>query len=290
MLNRSYIFPFFISLGGYIFMVSMDTVIKVLGSDYPILQLLFFNALFSLLPLSFFILKNHGLHFYKNQNYTFQFIRGLIHTLGFFFVLMGVLKLPLSVVYPVLFTSPLMLLLMSHFILNENINVIRVLAIFLGFSGVIISAEPFGNSQVSLLGIFLVFVGAFCIALTNLLTRKYFHLSTSFSAAFFSMIVSVIAFLIAMKFSFVPMSASDIFLSMFGGVLAGLGISAIIYGSRMLPASIYGMTSYFQLIYGVILGWLVFQQLPTLFNYLGIIFVFSAGITLFYFDKSKNES
>jgi len=290
MLNRSYIFPFFISLGGYIFMVSMDTVIKVLGSDYPILQLLFFNALFSLLPLSFFILKNHGLHFYKNQNYTFQFIRGLIHTLGFFFVLMGVLKLPLSVVYPVLFTSPLMLLLMSHFILNENINIIRILAIFLGFSGVIISAEPFGNSQVSLLGIFLVFVGAFCIALTNLLTRKYFHLSTSFSAAFFSMIVSVIAFLIAMKFSFVPMSASDIFLSMFGGVLAGLGISAIIYGSRMLPASIYGMTSYFQLIYGVILGWLVFQQLPTLFNYIGIIFVFSAGITLFYFDKSKNES
>lgn len=290
MLNRSYIFPFFISLGGYIFMVSMDTVIKVLGSDYPILQLLFFNALFSLLPLSFFILKNHGLHFYKNQNYTFQFIRGLVHTLGFFFVLMGVLKLPLSVVYPVLFTSPLMLLLMSHFILNENINIIRILAIFLGFFGVIISAEPFGNSQISLIGIFLVFVGAFCIALTNLLTRKYFHLSTSFSAAFFSMIVSVIAFLIAMKFSFAPMSASDVFLSMFGGVLAGLGISAIIYGSRMLPASIYGMTSYFQLIYGVILGWLVFQQLPTLFNYIGIIFVFSAGITLFYFDKSKNES
>ena len=113
--------------------------------------------------MSFFILKNHGLHFYKNQNYTFQFIRGLIHTLGFLFVLMGVLKLPLSVVYPVLFTSPLMLLLMSHFILNENINVIRILAIFLGFSGVIISAEPFGNSQVSLLGIFLVFVGAFVL-------------------------------------------------------------------------------------------------------------------------------
>ena len=290
MLNRSYIFPFFISLGGYIFMVSMDTVIKVLGSHYPILQLLFYNALFSLLPLTFLIIKNHGLHFYKNQNYIFQFYRGLLHTLGFLFVLMGVLKLPLSVVYPVLFTSPLMLLVMSHFFLNENINIIRILAILFGFSGIIISAEPFGNSQVSLLGVFFVFVGAFCIALTNLLTRKYFHLSSSFSAGFFSMVVSVIAFLIAMKFSFVPMSAYDVFLSVFGGVLAGLGISAIIYGSRMLPASIYGMTSYFQLIYGVILGWLIFQQLPTLFNYIGIIFVFSAGIILFYFDKSKNES
>ena len=290
MISKSYIFPFFISLSGYVFMVSMDTVIKLLGSDYPILQLLFLNALFSLIPLTFFIVKNHGPHFYKNQNYVFQLVRGLLHTLGFLFVLLGVLRLPLSIVYPVLFTSPLMLLIMSHFFLSENINLIRIVAIFLGFLGVIISAEPFGNNQVSFLGILFVFIGAFCIATTNLLTRKYFNLSTSFSASFFSMIVSVIAFLIAMKFQFYPMTLYDLSFSILGGVFAGLGISAIVYGSRMLPASIYGMTSYFQLIYGVILGWLVFQQLPTLFNYIGIILVFSAGIILFYFDKNKNEA
>ena len=83
------------------------------------------------------------------------------------------------------------------------------------------------------------------------------------------------------------MTLDDLLLSMFGGIIAGLGISSIVYGSRMLPASIYGMTSYFQLIYGVVLGWFVFQQLPTTFNYIGIIFVFSAGIILFTFDKNK---
>ena len=287
MLSRSYIFPFFISLSGYVFMVSMDTIIKVLGSNYPILQLLFLNALFSLIPLTFFIIKNHGVHFYLNQNYKFQLIRGIVHTLGFLFVLMGVLKLPLSVVYPVLFSSPLMLLIMSHFFLNENINIIRISAIILGFFGVLISAEPFGSNVVSIMGILLVFVGAFCIALTNLITRKYSALSSSFSASFFSMVISVIAFLFAMKFSFMPMTFEDLMLSMFGGIIAGLGISSIVYGSRMLPASIYGMTSYFQLIYGVIFGWFIFQQLPTTFNYIGIILVFSAGIILFAFDKQK---
>ncbi len=271
-------------------MVSMDTVIKVLGDSYPILQLLFLNALFSLIPLTFLILKNHGLHFYKNQNYKFQFIRGLLHTLGFLFVLLGVLRLSLSLVYPILFTSPLMLLIMSHFFLSENINMIRIIAIVLGFLGILISAEPFGNSDISLLGILYVFIGAFCIASTNLLTRKYFKLSSSFSAAFFSMVFSVIAFLIAMKFQFYPMTLLDILFSILGGIFAGLGISAIVYGSRMLPASIYGMTSYFQLIYGIILGWLVFQQLPTLFNYLGIVFVSLAGVILFYFDKNKNNA
>ena len=290
MLSKSYFFPFFISIGGYVFMVSMDTVIKALGSSYPILQLLFLNALFSLIPLTYLIIKNHGFRFYKNQNYKFQIIRGFIHTLGFLFVLMGVLRLPLSVVYPVLFTSPLMLLMMSYFYLNENINQIRIIAIFLGFFGILISAEPFGANQISLIGVLFVFIGAFCIALTNLLTRKYINLSSSFSAAFFSMVVSVIIFYISMKFIFIPMTFIDLLLSLFGGILAGLGISAIIYGSRMLPASIYGMTSFFQLIYGIILGLLIFQQLPTFFNYIGIIFVMIAGILLFYFDRSKNES
>lgn len=115
MLNRKFFFPFFISLGGYIFMVSMDSVIKVLGSEYPILQLLFLNALFSLIPLTFFVIKNHSISFFKNQHYGFQITRGLVHTLGFLLVLMGVIKLPLSVVYPVLFSSPLMLLVLSHF-------------------------------------------------------------------------------------------------------------------------------------------------------------------------------
>ena len=285
MLNRKFFFPFFISLGGYVFMVSMDSVIKVLGSHYPILQLLFLNAFFSLIPLTFFVIKNHSVTFFKNQHYGFQTIRGLVHSLGFLLVLMGVIKLPLAVVYPVLFSSPLMLLVLSHFYLSDNINLVRIVAILLGFCGVIISAEPFGSGSVSLVGVLLVFGGAFCIALTNLITRKFMHLSSSFEASFFSMIISVIVFLLAMKFEFVYMTINHLALSVLGGIIAGLGITAIVYGSRMLPASIYGMTSYFQLIYGVVLGWFVFQQLPTIFNYIGIVFVIIAGLLLFFFDN-----
>ena len=195
MLNKKFILPSAISFSGFLFLVSMDSVIKILGETYSVLQLLFLNALFSLIPLFFFIYKNHGIHFYKNQNYTFQFIRGIVHTIGFLFVLKGVLLLPLSVVYPVLFTSPLMLLVMSHFFLNDNINIVRVLAILSGFLGVVISAEPFGTNIVSILGVVFVFLGAFCIAITHLITRKYNYLTSSYSAAFFSMVVSVVVFL-----------------------------------------------------------------------------------------------
>ena len=62
---------------------------------------------------------------------------------------------------------------------------------------------------------------------------------------------------------------------------------AIIHGARVLPASIFGMTSYFQLLYGVLLGWLFFYQLPTIQNIIGISFVMIAGFLLFILDKQK---
>ena len=290
MLDKKFILPSAISFSGFLFLVSMDSVIKILGETYSVLQLLFLNALFSLIPLLFFIYKNHGINFYKNQNYTFQFIRGIVHTIGFLFVLKGVLLLPLSVVYPVLFTSPLMLLVMSHFFLSDNINIVRVLAILTGFFGVVISAEPFGTNIVSILGVVFVFLGAFCIAITHLITRKYNYLTSSYSAAFFSMVVSVVVFLFSINFHFEYMTLSDLLLSMLGGVFAGLGISAVIYGSRTLPSSVFGLTSYVQIIFGVLLGWIIFRQLPTLSNYIGIIIVIAAGFILFYFDKSESDN
>ena len=86
------------------------------------------------------------------------------------------------------------------------------------------------------------------------------------------------------------MTPIDLLLSMLGGAFAGLGISAVIYGSQTLPSSVFGLTSYVQIIFGVLLGWLVFNQLPTLYNYIGILIVISAGVILFYFDKSQKNS
>ena len=270
-------------------MVSMDTSIKILGDNYPIYQLLFLNSIFSLIPISFFVLKFQGIDFFKKQNYKFQLIRGIMHTVGFLFVLKGVILLPLSAVYPILFSSPLILLVLSHFFLKDHINIVRVSAIISGFIGVVISAEPFGENSISTLGALFVFLGAIFIAIVSLITRKFSALASSYETSFFSMAISSIIFLFAMSSNFELMSIKDLSISMMGGIFAGLGVSAIIYGARTLPASIFGMTSYFQLIYGIVLGWLFFYQLPTSQNIIGILFVMIAGSLLFLLDKQKTN-
>ena len=84
------------------------------------------------------------------------------------------------------------------------------------------------------------------------------------------------------------MTLHDLFLSFLGGVFAGLGVSAIIYGSRTLPSSVFGLTSYFQIIYGVFLGWIIFSQLPSIYNYIGIIIVIFAGLLLLASSNMSN--
>jgi S-adenosylmethionine uptake transporter len=137
------------------------------------------------------------------------------------------------------------------------------------------------------MGVLFVFVGAASIAIGNLITRKFASLASSYESSFFSMGISSIIFLIAMSLNFQPMRLKDLCISMGGGFFAGFGVMAIIHGARVLPASIFGMTSYFQLLYGVLLGWLFFYQLPTTQNIIGISFVMIAGFLLFILDKQK---
>ena len=54
MLDKKFFLPSAVSFIGFLFLVSMDSVIKILGETYSVLQLLFLNALFSLIPLFFF--------------------------------------------------------------------------------------------------------------------------------------------------------------------------------------------------------------------------------------------
>jgi drug/metabolite transporter (DMT)-like permease len=101
------------------------------------------------------------------------------------------------------------------------------------------------------------------------------------------MAISSSIFFLVMSSNFEVMSFQDLSISFAGGFFAGLGVSAIIYGARTLPATIFGMTSYFQLLYGAIFGWLIFHQLPTAQNIIGICCVLIAGLMLFIFDNQK---
>ena len=86
------------------------------------------------------------------------------------------------------------------------------------------------------------------------------------------MVVSVIIFFLSVKFN---LSLQLGIYPFFTCYICRPRALAVFMDQTLLL--LFGLTSYVQIIFGVILGWFVFKQLPTLYNYIGILIVISAG-------------
>ncbi|CAM3186291.1 EamA family transporter [Lactococcus hircilactis] len=97
---------------------------------------------------------------------------GLLQTTG----TMGFLNLAMSVGLSssmssiILFTNPLWLALLAHFLLNEKLNIFKIFSLILGISGVI---TCLGLDRSALgIGAAFALIGAFCWAINTVVTKK----------------------------------------------------------------------------------------------------------------------
>ena len=286
--HRTY---FALSLLGYFCYVSLDSTFKYLGTELPLFQLLFLNAIISSIPIFFYVLKKSGKNFYKRQHFPFLIIRGLLQATAFLFVLGGIIKTPMALVYPTLFSSPMILLVLSSiFLPNENLNRVRIIAVILGFIGVFVSANPLSNADGFISrGVIEIFIGASCIAVMNLITRKYSHLASIEDMALSSNLISAIIYGVICFFviSFEPMNFHQITISFCGAFFTVFAIMLVVAGSKNLPTPIFGVTHYSQLFYGALLGYVIFREVPNLMNIIGIGIIITAGAILYFLDKPR---
>jgi drug/metabolite transporter (DMT)-like permease len=74
------------------------------------------------------------------------------------------------------------------------------------------------------------------------------------------------------------------------GVLGSLGHYCLIAGHRLAPASVLSPFVYTQLIWVVILGYLVFDHVPNSWTMAGAALVVSSGLYLLYRERRVGKS
>jgi drug/metabolite transporter (DMT)-like permease len=112
----------------------------------------------------------------------------------------------------------------------------------------------------------------------HLLVKKYGQSESVYS---FLIIGKLILILISGVITFelyIPMTKTDFFLNFNSGLLRGMGMIFIINSARHLPASIFANTQYIQLLIGALIGFYIFNEIPTWNIYLGNVFIIGAGI------------
>jgi drug/metabolite transporter (DMT)-like permease len=184
----------------------------------------------------------------------------------------------------ILFATPLLVAALSIPFLGESIGPRRWAAIIVGFLGILIITRPgLGNMHPAAL---LTVIGTICYALYSISTRVLSATDSSGTTLFYSSLFGAVLMSLILPFVWSwPGGPLQVAVLVIMGTCGALGHYLLILAHRLAPASILAPFIYTQMIWVVISGYLVFNDLPNHWTLIGGGVVIASGLYLLYRER-----
>ena len=207
-------------------------------------------------------------------------LRGLMLVGVTAMIQMALRMLPVAETTAFVFTSPLLVALLAGPLLGEKVRLVSWLATLAGFAGVLLIARP--GSDLAGSGVAYALGTALCYAGYQILTRKLSSSEPPMRQLFYTALVgsAVSSCVLPAYWTGEIPSAGNAALILSLGVLGGFAHFLLIRALRDTPASTLSPLLYVQLIWALLLGWLVFDQLPDQLAAVGMLIIGLSGVSL----------
>lgn len=188
--------------------------------------------------------------------------------------------LPLAETTAIVFVTPLIVALLAGPLLGEKVRLKSWLATIAGFCGVLLIARPGGAMSAS--GVAYALSSALCYAAYQILTRKLSATEPALRQLFYTALVGavVMSTIVPTYWSALLPTPGQTLLIVSLGVTAGAGHFLLIRAFRQTPASTLSPLLYVQLVWAMLLGLLVFGQLPDLLTTIGMVIIGTSCLSL----------
>ena len=257
----------------------LDTSAKWLVQSLPVLQVVWLRFVFHTLLTTAIFMPSMGVSLFKINNPRLQLLRGVMLALMTGLNFFALQYLQLAETGAVQFSVPILIALISAWLLHEKLDAKRWVAICIGFLGVLVIIRPGSNGFHP--AIFLSIINAFLYAAFNLMTRRLASSDHPISTQLASAAVpSLLLAPFAIWFWQTPDGLFMWSLIVLTGLTGGLGHTASALAHRYATAAVLGPFLYQQIIYMAIGGWLVFGQIPDSAVVLGAVIVVCSGLYL----------
>ena len=258
------------------------------------------------LILTFLILTKKPIVF-KSKYPVLTFFRVILFFFGFSSFYISLTVLPLGTATALFFVTPFLITIFAHFFLKEEIGIRRWSAVVVGFIGVYIALNPdFSNfNYLSLLPI----LCAFCYSLSMIIIKKTSDKDSVYTQTFTfyigAIILSIIFYFIigdgqyntsdhpASQFIFREWFVdfnNNILLMSITGVTATVAFLLLFTAYSIASPSVISPFEYSILFWSPLVGWLYFDEIPTLSTVIGILIIVSSGIYIFIREKAQDQS
>ena len=266
-------------LGATIGFASMHAVIRIASSEQHPFEVAFFRNFFGLLFIAPFLLR-HGFGALRTQRLPLHAARGVIHISAMMMFFYAVPITPLGTIAALSFTAPLFVTVGAVLLLGEVVRIRRIVALIAGFAGALIIIRPgmveLDPGSLLVLGSSAVWAGAMIII--KLLSRTESSLTmTAYMAVFLTPLSAIAA-------AFVWQWPTLVDLGWFAlmGSLGTLGHLCLAQAFREADATVVLPVDFLRLIWSSLYGYLLFNEVPVLYVWIGGIVVFASTLYLAY--------
>lgn len=182
------------------------------------------------------------------------------------------------------FALPLVVSLLAGPVLGEWVGPRRLIAICVGFIGVLIVVRP--GIGVIQPGMLFSIAGLFCYAFYNMFTRMISASDPATTTNFFSAISGWVILTPFLPFFWIWPEHWGVWLGLAAtGFFGGFGHYLLILAHGRAPAAVLAPYVYTQIVWMTALGYLVFGDVPGLYTAVGAAIVVSSGLYLFYRER-----
>lgn len=212
-------------------------------------------------------------------------LRGLVNTGTGIVVVFSFSHLALAQAYTLFFVAPLLTTLLAIPLFKEHVDWHGWAAIAAGFLGVLVVLRPgFGELNPWL---FMALLSAFLIAILFLLAKALDGEETLLSLPFFPIASDIIILLPFIWPVFFVLKPTHIPVFLLAAVMVIIGFICVSVAFRMARSSIVGPFHYTQMIWAILLGYVIFGNLPDIWTLLGGTIIIASGIYLIETERRR---
>jgi drug/metabolite transporter (DMT)-like permease len=282
-----------LKLASVVVFVAMAALIKAVSGRIPPGEAVFFRSFFAI-PVIFAWLAvsgeiRGGIRAVHPMGHVW---RGFVGTMAMGLGFAGLAFLPFPEVKAIGYTAPLLTVVFAAMFLGEEVRAFRLGAVALGMVGVLIVLSPrlaslseTGADSRAALGAMLVLMSAVCAALAQVFVRKLVTTERTSSIVFWFSVTASCLSLLTLPFGWVLPTAGEAALLILAGLCGGVGQILLTSSYRFADASVVAPFEYASMLFAIAIGYIFFDETPTLIMLAGASLVILAGVLIIWRER-----
>ena len=284
-----------------------DGIMKYIFNFVSLYEVYLIRTIVSFVLIIIFLKIRNKPIIFKSHYPILTFCRVILFFFGFSSFYISLTILPLGTATALFFVTPFLITIFAHFFLKEKIGPRRWSAVAVGFIGVYITLNPdFSDfNYLSMLPIFC----AFCYSLSMIIIKRTSDKDSVYTQTF-TFYIGAIIFSLFFYFTigdgqynisehpasqfifrkwFVDIEANFLFMAA-TGVTATIAFLLLFTAYSIASPAVVSPFEYSILLWSPLIGWIYFNEIPSINTIIGILIIVSSGIYIFLREKAQDQS